>query len=178
VTARAASAAVLIFASVCGSSHGYDLKLQIIGRDTALGEHVDSRAAFVASGGAAYLAPNISHERGVMKSFGALERINYTPSDGEGGESAVHGERVEIFDMKICGRGVGLIREYGLRAPIHIGGRVSQTLSGGLIGAGSRTGNAYPNLDFSNSSSLWRHLKPATGVFRGTKDKLDRVGAL
>jgi hypothetical protein len=34
------------------------------------------------------------------------------------------------------------------------------------------------SLDFSNSSSLWRHLKPATGVFRGTKDKLDRVGAL
>jgi hypothetical protein len=37
---------------------------------------------------------------------------------------------------------------------------------------------ANANLDFSNSSSLWRHLKPATGVFRGTKDKLDRVGAL
>jgi hypothetical protein len=37
---------------------------------------------------------------------------------------------------------------------------------------------AVLSLDFSNSSSLWRHLKPATGVFRGTKDKLDRVGAL
>jgi hypothetical protein len=34
------------------------------------------------------------------------------------------------------------------------------------------------NLDFSNSISLWRRMKPATAVFSGNKSKFDRVGAL
>src|SRR5271170_635511 len=34
------------------------------------------------------------------------------------------------------------------------------------------------NLDFSNSISLCRRMKPATAVFWGNKGKFDRVGAL
>src|SRR5277367_543080 len=34
------------------------------------------------------------------------------------------------------------------------------------------------NLDFSNSISLWRRMKPATAVFSGNRGKFDRVGAL
>jgi hypothetical protein len=34
------------------------------------------------------------------------------------------------------------------------------------------------NLDFSNSISLWRRMKPATAIFSGNKGEFDRVGAL
>src|SRR5271168_4637258 len=37
---------------------------------------------------------------------------------------------------------------------------------------------APSSLDFSNSISLWRRIKPATAVFSGNKGKFDRVGAL
>jgi hypothetical protein len=35
-----------------------------------------------------------------------------------------------------------------------------------------------PNLDFSNSISLWRRMKSATAVFSGNKGKFDRVAGL
>jgi hypothetical protein len=34
------------------------------------------------------------------------------------------------------------------------------------------------SLDFSNSISLWRRMKPETAVFSGNRGKFDRVGAL
>jgi hypothetical protein len=148
--ARAALAAVLIFASVCGRSYADDLRVQIVGRDGALGEHVNSGTAFISASGAFSLAPNGSHESSMMISFGALERINYTSSDSDGGESldiAVKSERVEIFYVEICKGDVALTGEYGLSAPTSLCRWVPQTLSGGFIDAGSPGGDTCANID-------------------------------
>src|SRR5271154_5678133 len=48
------------------------------------------------------------------------------------------------------------------------------------VGGGGSTGRGRSgsSLDFSNSISLWRRMKPATAVFSGNRGKFDRVGAL